>query len=342
MIVNPYSVSALTIDIVSFGLATVTAVKTSRLFFSRFRDNLVTGEAVTKLENDLYLLFWLGTVLFLIRLLSWPFFYLVLHSFVPEVVGAMCIFGATKLLPRLTLFLEGLKVLLFFCGMLWLFIFQLERLSEKHSGEKLQAATTMLYLLGFCAILALVECGGSIMLWIKSSAELAVSCCTTITDIPNRFTVWIPETLLGNQYERPLWLAYFGTNIALLVLGCLGLAQVAKRGIRPFSLVLLSISALLAGFVTLLTMIELIAPDLMGLSFHHCIYCFVQETLDGAIILLLVIVGTFLLAALTPIYLLAHSWTEERLLANVLSWCMAAGLLGFGGSLIMVSVHLLL
>jgi len=342
MIVNPYSVSALTIDAASFGLAAVAVVKTIKLLLSRSSDDLETGESITKRENDLYLLFWLGTVLLIIRLLSWPFFYLVLHSFVSEVVGAMCIYGATKLLPRLTLFLESSKVLLFFCGMLWLLLFRLERLNETNGAKRAKAVSTMLLLLAFCSGLALFESGGSVILWIRSSAELAVSCCTTITDIPNRFTVWIPETLLGNQYELPLWFAYFGINGVLLVFGCLGLAQFAKRGIRPSWLVFLSFSALLAGGVTLLATIELIAPHLMGLSFHHCIYCFIQTTVDGALILLLVITGTFLLAALTPIYLLAHSWTEERLLGNVLSRCMVIGLLGFGGSLVMVSVHLLL
>ncbi len=342
MIVNPYSVSALTIDAASFGLAAVTVVKTTKLLLSPFRQGGETGESVTKHENDLYLLFWLGTVLLLIRLLSWPFFYLVLHSFVPEVVGAMCIYGTTKLLPRLTLFLESAKVLLFFSGMLWLLLFRLERLSERSGAKSVKAVNTMLLLLVFCAGMALFESGGSVVLWIRSSADLAVSCCTTITDIPNRFTVWIPETLLGNKYEQPLWLAYFGINGVLLISGYLVSARFVKRGIKPSWLVFLSFSALLAGGVTLLAMIELIAPNLMGLSFHHCIYCFVQTTVDGALILLLVIIGTFLLAVLTPVYLMAHSWAKEQLLSNILTRCLVIGLLGFGGSLIMVSVHLLL
>ncbi len=342
MIVNPYSVSALTIDTVSFGLALAGFVKTIRQIPGCFSKTSLTGELITKRENQLYLLFWLGTVLLFIRLLSWPFFYLVLHSFVPGVTGAMCIFGATKLLPALTLFLEIIKPLLFFLGMLWLFIFGLERLNRRSTVADGGAVATMLVLLLICTLTALVESGGSVILWVKSSAELAVSCCTTITDIPNRFTVWVPESLLGSEYEYPLLIGYYTVNTFLVVLGGVTWVRLKRAKIAPFQLFLLSVSSLLAAGVTLLAMIELIAPDVMGLSFHHCLYCFVQETLDGALILVLLLIGSFLFAVLMPVYLLAKSWTERRLLESVFGWCLGIGIICLSGSLVMVSVHLLL
>lgn len=342
MIVNPFSVSALTIDIVSFGLAVVTVVKTVEQLSGRSAQIPKTGEIYTARENQRYLLFWLGVVLLTIRLLSWPFFYLVMQSFVREVTGAMCIYGATKLLPRLTLFLECVKPLLFFLGTIWLILFGLERLSRDRSAMREKAVTTMLVLLLSCAVLALIDAGGSVYLWIRSSAELAVSCCTTITDIPSRFTVWIPEAVLGQTYERPLWYGYFIVNAIMLIMGAVGCLQVLKSKISLLPFLILSCLAFLAGGVTLLAMIELVAPTLMGLSFHHCIYCFVQDVLDGVLILVLVVVGSFSFMALSPVYLLARSWTEKTLLKRVMLLLMSTGMLGLSGSLLMVSVHLLL
>jgi len=342
MIVNPFSVSALTIDTVSFGLALVTVVKTVGQLLKHRVGVPDTGESFTVRENQRYLLFWLAVVLLIIRLLSYPFFYLVMHSFVPEVTGAMCIYGATKLLPRLTLFLEGLKPFLFYLSAIWLILFGLERLNRKGSAIGEKAATTMLVLLLCCAGLALVDTAGSIYLWIKSSAELAVSCCTTITDIPSRFTVWIPEAILGQGYEKPLWYGYFLINILMLILGGAGYYLVTQNKLSGILLFTISSAAFLAAGVTLLAMIELVAPDLMGLSFHHCIYCFIQDVLDGALIMGLTMVGSFSFMAITPLYLLAGSWSEKALLERVLLFLMSTAMLGLSGSLVMVAVHLLL
>ena len=341
MIVNPYSVTALTIDSLSVVLATVTLVKTKEHLFRRTGPGPDTGEQYTMRENQRYLLFCLGESMLVIRLFSYPFFYLVMASFVGKVDGAMCIYGATKLFPGLTLFLEVIKPLLFFLGGVWIMLFGLERMNQGGLGQADRPAATMLILLLGCAGLTLVEAGGSIVLWLRASAELAVSCCTTITDIPSRFTVWIPEAILGPDFVKPLWYGYFGFNGLMLLLGGVGWFRVSrgKAGVLMFTL--LSCLAICCGGITLLAMIELVAPGLMGLSFHHCIYCFVQDVLDGALILGLVMFGTFGFLALLPVFLLARSWTERRRLDRVLSWLLGLGMIGLSGSLLMVSIHLL-
>lgn len=335
MIVNPYSTTALTLDLLSTGLATVTLWQTASLLLKGGeRDDKV--ESLTRREDRLYLVFWLGAVFLLLRLLLWPFFYLVLQSFVPEVEGTMCIFGVRNLLPRLTKGLELIKPLLFFLGLVWLILFRLERFARKGPGGR-----SMLVLLLICALIGLVESAGSAVLWIRASAELAVSCCTTITDIPTRFTVWVPLALLGPQYTLPLWYIYFGLNtvVSLAAIRVWSLLQSGKE-IGKIALPLLAVVALVNGVISTLAFIEVIAPRLMEMPFHHCIYCLVETLLDAPLILALFILGTFLLMAAAPVSRFASAWATPSALRRTLNSLLLYGALFLIGSMVMVGVHL--
>ncbi len=335
MIVNPYSTTALTLDLLSTGLAAATLFKTGALVFQRAKVESVAAEKLTGREDQLYLVFWMGAVLLLIRLALWPFFYLVLQSFVPEVEGTMCIFGVRNLLPTLTRVLELIKPLLFFCGTLWLILFRLERFGRKAQGGK-----SMLLLLGICSIAALFDSAGSAVLWIRASADLAVSCCTTITDIPTRFTVWVPVALFGPGFTTPLWSLYFGLNVLVIVNCLLGYRVVVSGKKRGIIFSAISGMAFINAVVSTLAYIEVIAPRLMHMPFHHCIYCFVQQVVDAPLILALFILGCFFLMAVSPAWYLARSWADEKILGQTIRSLLFFGGIFLGGSLLMVAVHL--
>ena len=174
MIINPLSVAALTVDGLSLGLAGVTAAGALAML-PALGKAITTGERLTLQENRLYLLFWMGAVLLLLRFAAWPLFYFTLHSFIPEIEGAMCIFGARNLLPTLTRVLELVKPLLFFLGLIWLVLFRFERFAYKQESDSRKGQNRVFFLLLFCSLAALVDSGGSVWLWLQSSAELAVS-----------------------------------------------------------------------------------------------------------------------------------------------------------------------
>src|SRR5262245_5357977 len=83
---------------------------------------VVTAEARAGLEDRGYLLFALALLLLVLNLASWPLFYLLLDSYVPQWPGVMCIYGVTRIgagsdglshcLPGLLAALQLLKPLL--------------------------------------------------------------------------------------------------------------------------------------------------------------------------------------------------------------------------------------
>ncbi|MEN8191076.1 MAG: hypothetical protein ABFS19_14610, partial [Thermodesulfobacteriota bacterium] len=201
MIVNPWTVSCLSLDALSSGVGLAAlALGAKQLAVITAGRSEESGESTAREEDHLYLLFWLGAVFLVMRFLAWPLFYLSLHSIVDEVIGAMCIFGTRNLLPTLTRVIELIKPLLFYCGLVWLILFRLERFDCK-AGQNKKGRITSLLLLIVCLVVGLVESTGSVILWIMTDPELAVSCCTTITDIPSRFTVWVPQALFGPGFS---------------------------------------------------------------------------------------------------------------------------------------------
>ncbi len=338
MIVNPWSVVALTLDGASFGLAAVTTVMGGKLFV-RVGASGLTGDQVQQREDRLYLVFWMGVVLLLVRFMAWPYFYLVLHSFIPEIEGAMCIFGTRNLLPRLTRFLEVAKPLLFVVGLVWLLLFRLERFyTTRQTGV---ASRRGLLLLLLCSVLALVESGGSAWLWMRASGDLAVSCCTTITDIPSRFTVWMPEALFGTEYDQVLWGVYYGGNLVMVGLLIFVLLLLAlHRGGVAWGLATVFMGAVANVVLTVMAAIEVLAPRLMHLPFHHCLYCLVQNVADAPLFAALFIVGTSCCLAGWPLWLLARSWAAGAPLLRMERRLMQTACLFLAGSLVMITVHL--
>ena len=340
MIVNPWTVSALSLDTVSAGLGLITAGLCVKQLCASRPGSQESGEGLALIENRLYLLFWLGAVFLLLRFLAWPLFYLTLHSLIPEISGAMCIFGARNLQPTLSRVLELIKPLLFYAGLVWLLVFKLERFGNRAGAESI-ARRSSLILLCLCSIAGLADSIGSVVLWLRSNAELAVSCCTTVTDIPSRFTVWIPESLFGSEYARLLWILYFACN-AVLILGTLIVRSRLQKGALPgSSFIVLFFVVLVNCVIGTFAFIEVISPQLMGLPFHHCLYCLVQNVMDAPLFVALFILGNSAAAAVFPVWLLAKTWAETTALKTLLSSCLLIAALCLSGSLLMVSTHLL-
>jgi len=340
MIVNPWSVSALTIDLLSAALAGATVVSAVRLIIGTRPGKEISGQGMTSQEERMYLAFWMGVVLLAVRFLAWPLFYLVLHSFISEIEGAMCIFGTRNMLPVLTRSLEVLKPLLFFIGLVWLVLFRLERFATLPK-KGMRAGSFILAMLLLCSLTALVDSVASAVLWMRSSSELAVSCCTTVTDIPSRFTIWMPVSLFGPTYEQPLWYLFFivnGLSSALLVLAYRAVDRM-QSPLALFSLV--GLVSLVNCILTVIAYIEVIAPRLMRLPFHHCLYCMVQNVIDAPVFVALFIVGTCTAVAVFPVWFFARSWAGMDALISVVRALLMTGFLCLTGSVLMIAIHLL-
>lgn len=341
MIVNPWTVSALGVDMVSAGLGLITTGLAVKHLSRSWAEKKQSGEQLAAIEDSLYLLFWLGSVFLILRFLAWPLFYITLHSLIPEISGAMCIFGARNLQPTLSRTLEITKPLLFYAGLVWLLVFRLERFGNSPGSESL-ARKSSLILLCVCSIAGLVDSCGSVILWLRSNSELAVSCCTTVTDIPSRFTVWIPESLFGSEYETLLWVLYFSSH-AILILGSLFIHTRLNKKIStgtPFLLLLVLV--LMNCVIGIFAFIEVISPYLMDLPFHHCLYCLMQNVMDAPLFVTLFILGNFLIGAIYPVWKLSVQWVKKPLLNSLVSRLLLLGALCLSGSVLMISTHLVL
>ena len=340
MIVNPWTVSALSLDTVSAGLGLITTGLAVKQLAASWRTKQESGEKLAAIEDGLYLLFWLGTVFLLLSFLSWPFFYLTLHSLIDEISGAMCIFGVRNLQPTLSRVLEITKPLLFYAGLVWLLVFRLERFGNRAGSESI-ARKSSLILLCICCIAGLVDSCGSVVLWLRNNAELAVSCCTTVTDIPSRFTVWVPESLFGSEYESLLWILYFLSNAILVLAALFVRTRLTKNITSGYSFLCLLVLVLINSVVGTFAVIEVISPRLMDLPFHHCLYCLVQNVLDAPIFVALFVLGNSIIGAIYPMWLLSIQWAEESALHSLISKLLLLGALCLSGSILMVSTHLL-
>ncbi len=298
-----------------------------------------TPEERTSLEDRSYLVLLIMVIVLLIRLINWPLFYVTLQSFISDIEGAMCIFGVTQVKPGLTRFLEFLKPIIFFLIGGWLILHILDRATKTSPlmGRKL-------LLLSIISLLVLIDSIGDILLMIGIAPESLVSCCTTITDILNRPTRTTPESIFGPEYAHPLQVLFFITHLALI--GIIGITLKSKTleitflRRRPI-LGLLFLFAILNAFVFLLSQIEVFAPRMMHLPFHHCLYCLWQYVPDSIVMYLFFILGTFSVGWGFTTELFGKHGETADLLPGYLRRIYSFAFFFLLASLIMLIIHLL-
>jgi hypothetical protein len=283
MILNALSITMIFIGVLSALLAIWGGISSLILYRKWKRPS--RPEEKTSLEDRSYLVFLIMVIVLLIRLINWPLFYGTLQSFIHDIEGAMCIFGVTQVKVSLTRFLEFLKPITFFLIGGWLILHILDRATKTSPLIKRE-----LLLLSVISLFVLVDSMGDILLMIGIAPESLVSCCTTVTDILNRPTRTTPEAFFGPEYVQSLQVLFFITHLALI--GFIGVSLKFRIFRRPI-LGLLFLFAILNAFIFLLSQVEVFAPRMMHLPFHHCLYCLWQYVPDSIVMYLLFILGTF-------------------------------------------------
>jgi hypothetical protein len=283
MILNALSITMIFIGALSVLLAMWGGISSLVLYRKWGRPS--APEEKASLEDRSYLVLLIMVIVLLIRLINWPLFYVTLQSFISDIEGAMCIFGVTQVKVGLTRFLEFLKPIIFFLIGGWLILHILDRATKTSPLIRRE-----LLLLSVICLLVLIDSMGDILLMIGIAPESLVSCCTTITDILNRPTRTTPQAFFGPEYAYPLQILFFITHLALI--GFVGVSLKSRVFHRPI-LGLLFLFAILNGFIFILSQIEVFAPKLMHLPFHHCLYCLWQYVPDSIVMYSLFILGTF-------------------------------------------------
>ncbi|WP_295101269.1 hypothetical protein [uncultured Candidatus Kuenenia sp.] len=340
MIINIYTIIMLFIAAVSLSLGGVLLFTTLRAILAF--DALVPLESKTKYEQKGYLIFLIACVVIGIRMLAWPWFYFMLQSFVPEVPGAMCIFGVTQILPATAAFLQIIKPISFFIMGGWIFCYY----ADKAHPTSPFTRKILLFLIPICVIL-FVDSGADVYYLLSMKPLISVSCCATFFDVPLRPSAMIPQAIFGENFDKALFLLYYSINIILIILLFLSLSK-RWRHLIPVSdktlLYLQSGTGLLNIPVTLLSFIEIIAPKLMQLPFHHCLYCFIGNGIvpDASIMLGLFIIGIFGIGWINILRILGKNSSSKQIIELFTARINSLSLFCLLTSLLMVTIHLVL
>jgi hypothetical protein len=331
MILNALSITMIFLGVLSALLAIWGGISSLILYRKWKRPS--APEEKTSLEDRSYLVLLIMVIVLLIRLINWPLFYVTLQSFISDIEGAMCIFGVTQVKAGLTRFLEFLKPTNFFLIGGWLMLHVLDRATKTSPLMRKK-----LLLLSIISLFVLIDSMGDIFLMIGIAPESLVSCCTTVTDILNRPTRTTPESIFGPEYAQSLQVLFFITHLALM--GFIGVT-LKFRIFRRLILGLLSLFAILNVFVFLLSQIEVFAPRMMHLPFHHCLYCLWQYVPDSIIMFLLFILGTFSVGWAFTTDLFGKIGEASDLLPNYLRKIYWFAFFFLSAFLIMLIIHLL-
>ncbi|MGZ3613244.1 MAG: hypothetical protein ACXU9X_05065 [Thermodesulfobacteriota bacterium] len=332
MILNALSITMIFLGVLSI-LLTIWGGTSSLLLYRRWK-RPSRPEEKTFLEDRSYLILLIMVIVLLVRLINWPLFYITLQSFISDIEGAMCIFGVTQVKPGLTRFLEFLKPITFFLIGGWLILHILDRATKTSPLMRRK-----LFLLSIISLLVLIDSLGDIFLILGIAPESLVSCCTTITDILNRPTRTTPEAFFGPEYAHFLQILFFITHLALI--GFIGVSLKFKIFRRPI-LGLLFLFAILNAFIFLLSQIEVFAPRMMHLPFHHCLYCLWQYVPDSIAMYLFFILGTFSVGWGFTTDLFGKIGEASDLLPNYLRKIYWFAFFFLSASLILLIIHLLL
>jgi hypothetical protein len=339
MIINIYTLIMLFVAFVSVFLGGVLLYATIK---SLVGSKTITLTEKSKFEQKGYLIFLIACVAIAIRAIAWPWFYFMLQSFVPEIPGAMCMFGVTQILPSTVTFLQIIKPIAFFIMGGWMLGYYV----DKSTPTTPLARRNLYFLLVVCGIL-LADSTTDIFYIFRMKPLMSVSCCATFFDMPLRPSAMIPQAVLGSHFQGILFILYYLINIILITLLFTTLSG-KWQSLTPLSRKIILYSQAAVGVVNIPVVIfsffENIAPRLMQLPYHHCIYCFMGNGTvpDAPIILGSFIIGTFGIGWMGILRILYKDKevrpATERLIRKVNSlsaFCLLA-------SLIMVTVHLVL
>lgn len=232
----------------------------------------ITTDQITDLETKTRFLLIIVSVVIVVRVLAMPIFYWALESAVPDLPGAMCGYGVTQVIPGLTRLLQYLQFPVLFLGVGWLLLNTLD--SQTRHQPFLRRK---LYAFSAISIPIILESLGDFYLFfsIKAPPGSGLSCCSTVADVASRPTALVAGFFLGPGGAELAINAYIIATIVFLVF----LVLVMWKGLwRLPYLVVACILAVILIPVFWVALLEKIAPLMMNLPYHHCIYCWVKTT----------------------------------------------------------------
>jgi hypothetical protein len=344
MILNAYAV----LDAFVLFLRLLLAVLVVSLAVGGWRKDhqRVSPEIREKREDRGYLVILLATILLGLNLASWPLFYLLLQSYVPQWPGVMCIYGVmqigagslgtSRFLPELVKGLEVTKPALVFASGAWLVLYLVDR--QTPTGPlrcRVFGAVVVLGLLAWFDALA----EGAYLAIPKKEDFLAAGCCSEAFDAEARATRFLPQALVGDDYHSLLTTAYVAANIAMILSLAIAAWQV-RRGCRLAWLAPLLAGGLATVVISAVFLIEVAAPALLHKPYHHCPYDLVPQVPESILGIALFILGSFCVGWACVAGWLANSAATRLPARRSVRSLLALGSFAYLASLLLMTMEL--
>lgn len=258
-----------------------------------------SAETRKSVEDRTYLVLSLAFVLLWLNLAAWPLFYLLLQSYVPQWPDVMCIYGVTRIgaspynvgpsrfLPTLLTALQVAKPAIVFLSGAWFVVYLVNRRTRTAPlMKRLLAVLVALGLLSFADSAA----EATYLVIPKKEKSLAMGCCTgSLLTSSGRFA---PQSLVRPEH-RPLLTGIFYATNALFATVLLLSSIRARRSRTRRGLIPVLLGAILASVVTGVFLTETLAPALLGMPDHHCIYDLPRESPLSVVGIALFVGGVF-------------------------------------------------
>jgi hypothetical protein len=313
-----------------------------------WRRRAAQPETRKALEDRCYLLFMLAGLLLVLNILSWPVFYLLLQSYVPEWPGVMCIYGVTRIgtgsigparfLPGLVTALQTTKPFLVFLSGAWFVLYLLNR---RTSTAPLTGRVLVVLLAA--GLLGTGDAAAeTAYLGIPKKEEFHSSgCCTAAFDAVDSPARFLPPALTDPRKAPLLEAFYFGLNAAL-ALALVALARLSRSRPRPGWLALLLAAALVSLAYNAVFLIEVASPRLIRLPEHRCPYDLVPRATESLLAIALFLMGAFAVGWACVAGWFGNNPEARPFLPQTISRLLFLGFLGYLWSITMMSVELAL
>jgi hypothetical protein len=291
-------------------------------------------------EREMSLLLLLCAVLGLVRLLAWPAFYALLKSQVEglSLLGVMCAYGVTRVHPALITALQVTKPLVLLALGFWLTLEWIDR------QTRTCPFTPTLRLAALpVAVFASVDCLLELTYLGADGSGPRITCCTQFLEVRELAAPQVAPGLSGMSDSAPgLVLTAYAVLNLLTVGAC---RYLWRHGVPGFLLggILWPIGLLGCGALGLTATWwagwAVVAPRVLGLPYHHCVYELITDTDALGFAAALALAGNGCLV--WPLLLQPLRGKATALVAaaqrRVYGWCAVA----IASELLIVGVHLL-
>jgi hypothetical protein len=346
MILNAYSVLDAFVSLLRLSLG-VLVLSLGLGAWRAWGRRAATPEGRKVLEERCYLLFVLAGFLLALNIVAWPIFYLLLQSYVPQWPGVMCIYGVTRIgagsvgaarfLPPLVAALQAAKPVLVFLSGAWFVLYLVNR---RTATAPLTGRTLTLVLAAGLVATADAAAEITYLAIPKKEEFLSAGCCTQPFDAAGGPSRFLPQSLVGPDQAPRLYAAYYAANGAL-VLALAGCVRMGRRLSHRWLMPLL-LGTVVCGVVNAVFLVEVAAPRLLHLPYHHCPFDLLPRVPESVVAAALFVGGSFSVGWACVVGWLGGRAEAAAVVPGMVARLLRLGLWGIGASLAMTSLELAL